>query len=126
MHLIDRVADVAAIKKWFSELDIQYSKVSTGDFPSHCLLKACKPHLFHITEKEASFYEIVAGVTSSVPLLRSYGTAVNQDLQSVAILLEDKGDKDFQATQWPVPPHVETCERAFSAFEDLGCAEFLK
>jgi hypothetical protein len=55
---------------------------------------------------------LIAGGTSSVPLLKSFGTAVNQDLKSVASLLEDKGDKDFTATQWPVPPKVETCERA--------------
>jgi hypothetical protein len=102
------------ISSTFHQLDISYSPDVAGRVPSTCLMKVGKPEWFPITKHEAAFYDRTLRAGPAQGVLTAFATAVNDDLRSVAILLEDRVDC-VAPSEWPIPPPIETCERAVRA-----------
>lgn len=98
----------------FHELDLEYSSGSTGDLPTHCLMKVCRSGSYVLGRKELIFYEHICKGVESVGLLKSYGSALDHKSQSAVILLEDAGDH-FRTTEWPIPPSIADCESAVTS-----------
>ena len=94
----------------FLELTIKYSPDSSGKKPSSCLIKLGKPERFEPCEKESQFYDFIRGKRPG-SVLESYATSVDEELKSVAILIEDKSDA-FPPVEGLIPPDIDTCERA--------------
>ena len=103
-----------ALTSEFFDLTLQYGARSTGAKPANFLMKVGKPERFHITRREAAFYELARLSDRPNSLLASFGTAVDEVAQSAVILLQDLREESV-TTEWPIPPTFNTCERAVTS-----------
>jgi hypothetical protein len=61
---------------------------ASSPLPEHLLLKVTKPHIASAARREVMFYQQIAPLLTSVPLVRAYATGTLED-KSRYVLLED-------------------------------------